>query len=113
METDGVFLTNRCSDCGRAMTKLEIIERMQSPSPLCPCGSNKFKSSNFKLWEELFLFRSWKQWMVMKLGLLPPAPNRHEVASNRDTMIKEVSELEDDTCLDQDEGFVRDDGFAR
>jgi hypothetical protein len=95
METDMIFYTNRCK-CGRALTKVEILERMQGPKGLCPCGSNEFHSTNFKWWEQLFLARSWRMWRMIRKGLLPPPPNKFEVAAARDGMINKIIEMEEE-----------------
>lgn len=98
--TDGVFLTNRCGGikggCGRALTKLEILERMQH-GPICPCGNNSWKSSNFKLWEELILPRSWKMYFAIRRGELPPPPSASDVEMSRMELIKGFAKkLEED-----------------
>ena len=102
--TDGIFYTNRCGTgkypgCNRAVTKLDILEAMGvSPKrhSVCPCGCNSWRSSNFKWWEELFLFRSWRLWWAIKQGRLAPPPTTKDVSANRDSMIKQVAALDDD-----------------
>lgn len=103
-ESDGLFLTNRCSKCGRALTKLEILERVHDARlSICPCGSNKFHSSNFKWWEELFLVRSWRAYFAWKKGLLAPPPTAQSVAGLRRSMISNTRDLID--CLDDETEF--------
>ena len=93
--TDGYFLTNRCGNakspgCGRALTKLEILDSMgvnPKRKTICPCGSQGFRSSNFKLFEELLLVRSWKLWWAIRKGVIPPPPSKGEVAEANQVMM--------------------------
>lgn len=94
--TDGLFYTNRCGKCGRALTKIEIYERWNVPGGICPCGSNKFHSTNFKWWEELFLIRSWKLWWAIRKGLLPPAPTKQDIVESRKALMRTVLDLDEE-----------------
>jgi NAD-dependent SIR2 family protein deacetylase len=51
--SDTTYHINRCSKCGRLLTKLEITARIdgRKPLPICPCGSNSFRPSMCKAWE--------------------------------------------------------------
>ena len=51
--SDTTFHINRCSKCGRLVTKIEILDRLEGkrPLPVCPCGSNSIRPSNPKWWE--------------------------------------------------------------
>lgn len=100
--TDGVFYTNRCGNskvpgCGRFLTKLEILQRMDHPRGICPwCGSNGFRSGNPNIFEELLLPRSWKLWLAIRAGILPPPPSPKDISSSRNSMISQVVALDED-----------------
>lgn len=50
---DTTYHINRCSKCGRLVTKTEILDRLDGKKslPMCPCGSNSFRPSEPKWWE--------------------------------------------------------------
>ena len=65
------YLLYRCYKCGRAITRLDIMDiwstapRDPKPGesvPLCSCGSSHISPGNAKWWEEVFLPRIWKLW---------------------------------------------------
>jgi len=93
--TDGYFLTNRCGNgknpgCNRALTKLDVLDAMginPKRKTVCPCGSQGFRSSNFKWWEELFLFRSWKLWWAIRRGTIPPPPSKGDIMEANQAMM--------------------------
>ena len=94
--TDNLFYTNRCSVCGRCLTKLEILESFKPDSkPACPCGSSKFRSTNFKWWEELLLYRSWVMYFAIRRGEVAPPPTREQNVELRAKLIEGIAELED------------------
>lgn len=91
----GIFLTNRCKGCGRAITKLEVIHAFEHEHNVCPCGSNSFKSTNFKWWEALLLVRSWRCYRAWRRGEISGNPSPKSVADLRRSMIRQVIELEE------------------
>jgi len=110
METDGIYITNRCDACRRAITKLEVLASFQRGRTVCPCGSNRFKVSNFKLWEQLLLPRSWKLWWAIRKGRVAPSPTPVQGQHWQNVMVAHAltSDMEDDDCadFDMDSGFV-------
>jgi hypothetical protein len=91
---------------------LEILERMSGPTHICPCGSDKFHSSNFKWWEELFLIRSWKMFLAIRRGELAPPPTRAESESlqaiGAKQVIDKMIDLEEQEERDADEEMPND-----
>jgi hypothetical protein len=51
--SDTTFHINRCNTCGRLITKVEVVDRLEGrkPLPLCPCGSSRIRPSEPKVWE--------------------------------------------------------------
>lgn len=50
---DTTFHINRCTKCGRLITKTEVLDRLEGrkPLPTCPCGSNSIRPSEPLWWE--------------------------------------------------------------
>ena len=93
MQSDGIFLTNRCSACGRALTKLEVLDALANDHRLCPCGSDRMRSSNFKWWEALLLPRSWKLFWAWKTGRVAPPPTPESIKASNSRVIKRATEI--------------------
>lgn len=75
-QTDRLFYCYRCYDCGRLITKLEILEgREARRSNICPCGSRKMKPTNALISEELFLPRCWKLIIAIRFSRIAPMPS--------------------------------------
>ncbi len=104
--SDGIFLTNRCKDCGRFITKLEVLRAIAGHGNVCPCGGNKFKCTNAKWWEELFLLRSWKLYRAWKRGDLAPNPTKEEVKAPDKAIVEFMKQVEEEDTLEQEiKGF--------
>lgn len=108
--SDGIFYTNRCGNakvpgCGRALTKLEILDAM-GPHPkrssVCPCGSNAFRGSNFKWWEEWLLIRSYRMKSAIKRKLVAPPPTQKEWEDRMQKMVDDMNRM-DEAALGYDD----------
>lgn len=77
----GIYHINRCELCGRLLTKLEIVERLDSAhsggewAGLCPCGASRFRPSNPKWWE-YFLPRVIRLAFAVWRGNVEPGESR-------------------------------------
>jgi hypothetical protein len=72
-ETDGVYHFNRCRRCNGLVTKLMILDAMQTRADVCPCGSGMFGPTNPVKWEWL-LPRTLKMCVWQLMGWLAPSP---------------------------------------
>ena len=91
---------------------MEILESLgENPKrhSACPCGSSRFYSSNFTIFEELFLARSWRLWWAIRRGRVAPPPTRADVAALRASLIAQVAALDEDfdVAPDGDFGMVQ------
>lgn len=76
-ETDRLYYCYRCRDCGRLITKIELLEgRFIGIANTCPCGCRRMNPSNAKLWEELLLPRCWKLIFAIYTHRIAPPPAR-------------------------------------
>lgn len=77
----GIYHISRCESCGRLLTKLEIVGRLDAAhggaawTGLCPCGSSRFRPSNPKWWE-YFLPRVIKLAFAVWRGQVEPGESR-------------------------------------
>ena len=46
MESDGIYLFNRCRRCNSLITKLEVLHTFKTGKELCACGSMMFGPTN-------------------------------------------------------------------
>jgi len=77
----GIYHISRCEACGRLLTKLEIVERLDAAHTggkwegLCPCGASRFRPSNPKWWEYLLPRVMWLAFEVWR-GNVEPGESR-------------------------------------
>jgi DNA-directed RNA polymerase subunit RPC12/RpoP len=86
-QTDRLHYCYRCFNCGRLITKLELLEAWGNDqvNP-CPCGSRKIRITNPKKWEELLLPRCWRLIFAIytkQIAPPPPPPSPQEQADAR------------------------------
>lgn len=91
--SDGLHYTHRCLSCHRALTKLDIVNRLASGDPICTCGHGRFRPTTFKWWEELFLLRSWRMYFAIRRGELAPPPTPDMSFDNNRAAVKKMIEL--------------------
>jgi hypothetical protein len=75
---------------------LEILESFGTHprrKSVCPCGCNSWRSSNFKWWEELLLWRSWRQWIAYKRGLVSGNPTKEYIEENNARILEATRKL--------------------
>lgn len=109
--TDGIFYTNRCGNskkpgCGRALTKLEILDSMginPKRHSVCPCGSNSFRGANFKWWEEWLLIRSYRMKSAIKRKLVAPPPTKEEWEALMSKMIDDMNRIDEEAEVAADD----------
>lgn len=74
---DGIYHMNRCASCGRLLTKLEIMDRIdrghagEKWTGLCPCGASRFRPSYPRGFEWLAPRVLRMAWAVMRREIAP------------------------------------------
>lgn len=74
MESDGIYLFNRCRRCNSLITKLEVLHTFKTGKELCACGSMMFGPTN-PIGLEWFKPSVAKMAVYQVLGRLAPPPS--------------------------------------